>query len=78
MPALPAPSPPDPARLQQERTGLSERQNSARTRASHAGLATRFAPTGLYGWHSIGTAFCGYATNEVETEMQACSHAAAM
>ena len=66
-PAPPAPSP--PSRLQQaRRTGLSERQRSARTRTrSHAGLANLgLPPQGC----TVGTAlaFCGYATNEVDRD----------
>ena len=66
-PAPPAPSP--PSRLQQaRRTGLSERQRSARTRTrSHAGLANLgLPPQGC----TVGTAlaFCGYATNEADRD----------
>ena len=48
----------------QERTGLSERQRSARTRGSHAIRKPWFALTDC----SVGTAFCGYATNEVDRD----------
>jgi hypothetical protein len=66
-PAPPAPSP--PSHLQQaRRTGLSERQRSARTRTrSHAEVANLgLTPQDC----TVGTAlaFCGCATNEVDRD----------
>jgi len=72
---LPLPPQTSPACSRQERTGLSERQKSARTRGRQAGLANLGLPP--QDFLRISTAFCGHATNEVQTGMQACSHAAA-
>jgi len=75
---LPLPPQTPPACSRQERTGLSERQRSARSRTrSHAGLANLGLPPQEC---TVGTAlaFCGCATNEVETGLQACSLAAAV
>jgi hypothetical protein len=71
-PALPAPTPPDHTRLQQARADRAEREAKERKfkrqpcRTRNLGLHPR-----LLNWYCIGTAFCGYANNEVETGMQA-------
>jgi len=74
-PAPPAPAPQTaPACSRQEQTGLSERQRNARTRGSHAAEQTLVCPQDCI----VGIASALHsATNEVETGMQACSHAAA-
>ena len=73
--ALPAPYPPDPSRLQQARADRAEREAKERKKKRQPCRTRKpwFAPTGLYSWYCIGTAFCGYAITEVETGMQACS-----
>ena len=64
---LPLPPHTPSACSRQERTGLSERQRSARTRGSHAELANLGLPSQDC---TVGTAlaFCGYATNEVDRD----------
>ena len=66
-PAPPAPFPLDPARLQQERTGLRGKR-AQEQEAAMQNSQTLVCPPGLYCWHCIGTAFCVYATNEVDRD----------
>ena len=70
---LPLPPQTPLACSRQDWTGLSERQRSARTRSSHAGLRANLGlpPQDC----TVGIAFCDYATNKVDKDalMLSCS-----